>query len=166
MIETLKKYLWKPIVNSARPDFCEHILDRALLEKWPVKKTHDAFILNLPVPAGSEVDPAASAIFATHRQTAFQGQSLICIPNGIAAGCGFVRLPTGEFLTESTWRMDYLLKTFGADIYGARYRRHKLHLEGDCYYLDMLFSSSYAHWFLDEFPRLISCLPHLPPKTR
>ncbi len=166
MIRKLKKYLWKPIANSARPDFCEHILDRALLEKWPVKRTHDPFILNLPVPAGCEVDPAATAVFATHRQTAFQGQNLICIPNGVAAGCGFVRLPTGEFLTESTWRMDYLFGSLGADIYRARYRRHKLHLTGDCYYLDMLFSTSYAHWFLDELPRLISCLPHLPPGTR
>jgi capsular polysaccharide biosynthesis protein len=166
MIKALKKYLWKPIINSARPDFCEHILDRALFEKWLVKRTHDPFILNLPVPEGCEADSAAAAVFAMHRQTAFQGQNLICIPNGVAAGAGFVRLPTGEFLTESAWRVDYFSGSLGADIYRARFRRHKLHLQGDCYYLDMLFSSSFAHWFLDEFPRLISCLPCLPPGTR
>src|SRR5260370_41589474 len=88
------------------------------------------------------------------------------MPNGVAVGGGFVRLPTGEFLTESTWRMAYLLGPFGADIYRARYRRHKLHLRGDYYYLDMLFSVSYGHSFSDELPRLLSVLPHLPTTTR
>jgi len=77
-----------------------------------------------------------------------------------------VRLPTGEFLTESTWRIAYLVGPLGADIYRARYRRHKLHLKGDYYYLDMLFSVNYSHWFSDELPRLFSVLPHLPPTTR
>jgi capsular polysaccharide biosynthesis protein len=162
----LKKYLWNPINNSARPDFCEHILDRALLEKWPVKKIHEPFILDLPIPKGCEVDETAKNAFTMHQRTGFPAQYLVGIPNGVAAGGGFVRLPTGEFLTESTWRMAYLLGSMSADIYRARYRRHKLHLKGDCYYLDMMFSANYGHWFLDELPRLVSALPHLPSKTR
>jgi len=165
MLKLLKKCLWNPLVNSARPDFCEHILDRALREKWPVKKTHEPFILDLPIPNGCEADPAAQAVFTMHQRTGFPAQYLVGIPNGVAAGGGFVRLPTGEFLTESTWRMTYMW-TLGADFYRARFRRHKLHLNGDCYYLDMLFSVNYAHWFLDELPRLVAALPHLPPGTR
>ena len=166
MIKLLKKYLLNPIINSARPDFCEHILDRALLEKWMVKKTHEPFIVEFPIPYGCEVNPDAYTAFTTHQKTGFPAQYLVCIPNGVAAGGGFVRLPTGEFLTESTWRMAYLLGSMGADIYRARYRRHKLHLQGDCYYLDMLFSGNYSHWFVDELPRLVSVLPHLPPETK
>jgi capsular polysaccharide biosynthesis protein len=172
MLKLLKKYLWDPIVNSARPDFCEHIMDRALLEKWPVKKTHEPFILDLPIPNGCEIDPMAKTAYTMHQRTGFQPQYLVGIPNGVAAGGGFVRLPTGEFLTESTRRMAYMLGTktgFGAkrgNFYRARYRRHKLYLKGDCYYLDMLFSVNYGHWFLDELPRLVSALPHLPPDTK
>jgi capsular polysaccharide biosynthesis protein len=167
MLKLLKKYLWKPIINSARPDFCEHILDRALLERWTVKKTHEPFILELPVPKGCEVNSTAYDTFAAHQRTGFPAQYLVCIPNGVAVGGGFVRLPTGEFLTESTWRIAYLVgPLFGADFYRARYRRHKLYLKGDYYYLDMLFTRNYAHWFLDELPRLVSVLPHLPPTTR
>ncbi len=166
MIKLLKKYLLTPLINSARPDFCEHILDRALLEKWPVKKTHEPFILECPIPKGCEAYQTAYNAFTAHQRTGFQAQYLMCIPNGVAAGGGFVRLPSGEFLTESTWRVAYLLGPLGSDIYRARYRRHKLHLKGDYYYLDMLFSANYAHWFLDELPRLISVLPSLPSTTR
>jgi capsular polysaccharide biosynthesis protein len=60
----------------------------------------------------------------------------------------------------------YFVAPLGADIYRARYRRHKLHLKGDYYYLDMLFSRNYAHWFLDELPRLLSAVSHLPSSTR
>jgi capsular polysaccharide biosynthesis protein len=163
MIKLLKKCLLNPIINSARPDFCEHVLDRALLERWTVKKTHEPFIVEFPIPHGCEADPHAYTSFATHQKAGFPAQYLICIPNGIAAGGGFVRLPTGEFLTESTWRMAYLLEN---DIYRARYRRHKLHLKGDYYYLDLLFSENYGHWFLDELPRLVPALPDLPSSTR
>lgn len=166
MIKLLKSYLWNPINNSARPGFCEHILDRALLERWPVKKTHEPFILDLPIPNGCEVDPAARAVFMMHQRTGFPAQYLVGIPKGVAAGGGFVRLATGEFLTESTWRMDYMLGSLGENIYRARYRRHKFYLEGDIYYLEMMFSGNYAHWFLDELPRLVSALPHLPPDTK
>ncbi|HEY2328518.1 MAG TPA: glycosyltransferase 61 family protein [Verrucomicrobiae bacterium] len=163
----MKRYLWNPIVNSARPDFCERILDRALLEKWPVKKTHEPFILDLPIPRGCEADPAAHAAFTMHQRTGFPAQYLVGIPNGVAAGAGLVRLSSGEFLTESTWRTAYLFdKKLGGEIYRARFRRHKLHLKGDYYYADMLFSTNYAHWFLDELPRLVAALPHLPPETR
>jgi capsular polysaccharide biosynthesis protein len=158
-----KRFLWNPIVNSARPGFCEHILDRALLEGWPVKKTHEPFILDLPIPNGSEVDGGAHDAFKLHQRTGFPQQYLVGIPNGVAAGCGFVRLATGEFITASTWRMAFLLDS---EIYRSRYRRHKLHLKGDYYYLDMFFSSNYAHWFSDELSKLVAVLPDLPPQTK
>jgi hypothetical protein len=88
MIKSLKKWLLKPILNSARPDFCEHILDRALLEKWPVKKTHEPFIVEFPIPYGCEVNPHAYTAFTTHQKTGFPAQYLVCIPNGVAAGGG------------------------------------------------------------------------------
>jgi capsular polysaccharide biosynthesis protein len=88
------------------------------------------------------------------------------IPNGVAVGRGFVRLDTGEFLTESTWRMGYFFGPHGRDFTCARYRRHKLHLKGNCYYLEMLWSGNYGHWLSDEVPRLLAALPHLPPDTR
>src|ERR1700722_9730808 len=103
MLKPLKKYLWNTINSSARPDFCEHILDRALLEKWPVKKIHEPFILDLPIPNGCEIDPRAKNVFTMHQRMGFPAQYLVCLPNGVAAGGGFVRLRTGEFLTESTW---------------------------------------------------------------
>src|SRR5262249_12706270 len=165
MIKLLRRLL-NPIINSARPDFCEHILDRALLEKWTVKRTHEPFILEFSIPKGCEANQTAYNTFTIHQRTGFPAQYLACIPNGVAAGGGFVRLPSGEFLTESTWRVAYFVAPLGADIYRARYRRHKLHLKGDYYYLDMLFSRNYAHWFLDELPRLLSAVSHLPSSTR
>lgn len=166
MIPFIKKNIIRPIVNSSSPSFCEHILDKALLERWPVQKIHEPFILDLPIPRGCEDDPVAFAAFTAHQRTGFQAQYLVCIPGGIAAGGGFVRLPTGEFLTESTWRIAYMLGDMGADIYRSRYRKHKIHLKGDCYYLDMMFSSNYDHWFSDELPRLITALPFLPKNTK
>lgn len=166
MISYLKKHIIRPIVNSASPDLCEHILDKALIEKWDVKKIHEPFIIDLPIPRGCEDDPNAFATFTAHQRTGFQAQYLVCIPKGIAAGGGFVRLTTGEFITESSWRMEWMLGNVGADIYKARFRKHKLHLKGDLYYLDSFCASNYGHWFLDDLPRLISALPHLPPSTR
>lgn len=166
MHNLLRKALWRPIINTSRPNFCEHILDKALLEKWPVSKTHEPFVVELPIPAGSEAYPEIHRAFIMHQRTGFPAQYLVCIPEGVAAGGGFVRLSTGEFLTQSTWRIDYLTGDLGADIYRARYRRNRQHLKGDWYYLDMLFSGNYAHWFLDELPRLASALPFLPPTTK
>jgi capsular polysaccharide biosynthesis protein len=160
----VNKYFWKPIVNSARPDFCEHILDTALLYKWPIKKISEPLVLEFPIPEGC--DTQAEAVFALHQRTGLNAQYLACIPNGVAAGGGFVRLPNGQFLTESAFRMEYLFGPLGADFYHARYRRHKLYLEGDCYNLTMLFTANYGHWFYDELPRLASALPHLPAGTK
>ena len=166
MISFIKKKIIRPIVNSASPAFCEHILDKALFEKWDIQIIHEPFLLDLPIPRGCENDPAAFAAFTAHQRTGFQAQYLVCIPGGIAAGGGFVRLSTGEFLTESTWRMAYMLGDMGADVYRARYRKHILHLKGDYYYLDMMFSSNYGHWFSDELPRLLTALPYLPKNTK
>jgi hypothetical protein len=167
MFSLLKKHLLRPLVNTARPAFCDHLLDRALLEKWPVKKTHEPFILDLPAPPqGCNANPAAHNAYAMHQRTGFQAQYLVGIPGGVAVGRGFVRLCTGEFLTDSTWRMGYFFGPHGRDFTCARYRRHKLYLKGNYYYLEMLWSGNYGHWFSDEVPRLLAALPHLPPDTR
>jgi len=160
----VNKSIWKTLVNSARPDFCEHILDMALIHKWPIKKISEPFVIEFPIPEGCDAE--AKAAFALHQRTALQAQYLVCIPNGVAAGGGFVRLPNGQFLTESAFRMEYLFGPLGADFYRARFRRHKLYLEGDCYNLSMLFAANYGHWFYDELPRLASVLPHLPAGTK
>ncbi len=162
MIQLLKKYVLNPIVNSARPRFCPNILDRARLEKWPVEKIQEPFVLDLVIPNGCAGDEKIRAGYESQRRTEFSAQYLVCLPNAFALG-GFVRLASGEFLNESAWRVrDFL----ASDISRSRYHRHKLYLEGDCYYLDVLFSSNYAHWLADELPRLASALPFLPPYTR
>jgi capsular polysaccharide biosynthesis protein len=166
VIRVIKKYLWEPIINSARPDLCEHVVGTALLYKWPVKKIHEPFIFELPVPEGFGIDDAAKAAFAMNKATVSPVQHLVCIPGGVASGGGFIQLPNKEFLTESAFRIECLVGPSGADFYRARYRRHKVYLQGDCYYLDMLFTANYAHWFFDELPRLVSALPHLPPETK
>ena len=162
MIKLLKKCLLNPIINSARPDFCEHILDRALLEKWPVKKIHESFTLDLPMPNEFADDENVRISFEGQQHLKFPTQHLACIPNASILG-GFVRLPSGEFLTESDWRMKYFLES---DISRSRYHRHKSYIDGDCYYLDILFSANYGHWLADEIPRLVSALPFLPPTTQ
>lgn len=154
-------------MNTGRPAFCDHLLDRALLEKWPAKKIHEPFILDLPLPRQiCKEDSAVQNAYAMHQKTGFQAQYLVGIPDGVAAGRGFVRLGSGEFLTESTWRMEYFFGPHGRDFTCARYRRHKLHLKGDFYYLEMLWTGNYGHWLSDELPRLLTVLPHLPPDTR
>jgi len=160
--QLLKKHLLNPIINSARPRFCGHILNRALLDKWTVEKIHEALTLDLPIPNGSAVDEKVRAAYEDQQRIEFPAQYLACIPNASTLG-GFVKLPSGEFLNESDWRArDFL----ASDISRSRFHRHKLHLEGDCYYLDILFSANYAHWMSDELPRLASALPFLPPTTR
>ena len=162
MIKLLKKHLLNPIIHSARPHFCEHNLDRALLEKWPVKKIHEPFTLDLPMPDGFAYDQKSRMAFESHRHLKFPTQYLTCIPNASVLG-GFVRLPSGEFLRESDWRTKYFLES---NISRSRYHRHKLYIDGDCYYLDILFSANYVHWLTDEIPRLVSALPFLPPTTQ
>jgi capsular polysaccharide biosynthesis protein len=162
VIKLLKKCLLNPIINSARPDFCEHILDRALLEKWPVKKIHESFTLDLPMPNEFADDENVRISFEGQQHLKFPTQHLACIPNASILG-GFVRLPSGEFLTESDWRMKYFLES---NISRSRYHRHKSYIDGDCYYLDILFSANYGHWLADEIPRLVSALPFLPPTTQ
>lgn len=162
MQQLLKKYLLNPIINSAHPRFCGHFLDRARLEKWQVQKIHDPFTLDLPIPNGSAVDEKIMVAYEGQQHIKFPAQYLVCIPDASTLG-GFVKLPSGEFLNESDWRArDFL----ASDISRSRFRRHKLHLDGDCYFLDILFSANYAHWLSDELPRLASALPCLPPSTR
>jgi capsular polysaccharide biosynthesis protein len=100
--------------------------------------------------------------FESERHLKFPAQYLACIPNASVLG-GFVKLASGEFLAESDWRVKYFLES---DISRSRYQRHKCYMDGDCYYLDILFSANYGHWLTDELPRLVTALPFLPSKTR
>ena len=162
MLNQLKKYLWNPIINSAHPRFCVNLLDWSQREKWPTEKIHEPSTHHLPIPNGCEVDEKIMAAYAGQQHIEFPAQYLVCIPNAFALG-GFARLPSGEFLTESDWRVrDFL----ASDISRSRFRRHKLHLDGDCYYLDVLFSGNYGHWLSDELPRLANALSHMPSATR
>jgi capsular polysaccharide biosynthesis protein len=162
MIKLLKRRLLGPIINSARPKFCERIVDRAVLKKWPVTRIHDPFTLDLPMPYGFAYDEESRMAFESERHLKFPAQYLACIPNASVLG-GFVKLPSGEFLAESDWRVKYFLES---DISRSRYQRHKCYMDGDCYYLDILLSVNYGHWLTDELPRLVTALPFLPSRTR
>jgi capsular polysaccharide biosynthesis protein len=157
-----KKYLWNPIVHSARPRFCENILERAQQEKWATRKIDEPCAFDLRIPPELAVNEKDRELFEGQRHWEFPARYLACLPRASALG-GLVKLSSGEFLNESDWRMrDFL----ASDISRSRYVRHQLDLEGDNYYLDLLFSGNYAHWLADELPRLTSALPHLPAATR
>jgi capsular polysaccharide biosynthesis protein len=158
----VKSFLWDPIINSARPRFCGNFPDKAQSEKWTTRKIEDPFAFDLPVPVELAIDKKVGEAFDSQRHTEFPARQLVCVPNASAIG-GFVRLPSGEYLNESDWRRRDFLKS---DISRARYIRHKVDLEGDTYYLDVLFSNNYAHWIADELPRLAGTLPALPESTR
>ena len=162
IVNVLKKRLLNPIIYSARPRICEGIADRARLENWPVQRVNDPFVLELPVPCQFAGDAKFKSIFEEHQPLKFPAQFLLRIPNASVLG-GLVKLQTGEFLRESDWRMRYFMES---DVSRTRYHRHKTHLDGDCYYLDILFSGNYAHWLADELPRLVGALPFLPAATR
>ena len=159
---SLHKSILDFIVFSARPPLCENILDYAIQRAWPVARIHDPFLLDIPVPRGC-TDPALLNRYAMHSRMGFPAQFLICIPDGVSFGGGFIRLGSSEFLTESSWRPQYLLDS---KIYRARFHRHKAHLQGDYMNLHAFFGGNYGHWLYDEIPRLFNSLKHLPQTTR
>ncbi len=162
MLKLLKKSVWNPIVNSARPKFCGRMLDHALSKRWPVEKIHEPFKLEFSVPDSEGIPQNIKDTLERHGRIEFPAQYLVCIPGASTLG-GLVKIPSGEFLAESDWRVrDFKL----SDISRSRFRRHKLSLDGDCYYLDLLFSANYGHWLSDEMPKLATALPFLPPATQ
>jgi capsular polysaccharide biosynthesis protein len=161
MLKLAKRFL-DPLIFSARPPLCENILDYAIQRAWPVTRIHDPFLLDIPVPQGC-TEPALLNRYTMHSRMGFPAQFLMCIPDGVSFGGGFVRLATGEFLTESSWRPQYLLDS---KIYRARFHSHKVHFQGDYCNLHAFFGGNYGHWLYDEIPRLFNALRHLPPTTR
>lgn len=163
MLRLLKQYVWNPIIYSKKPTFCQNILDQARLEKWPAPRMiHESSTRVLPIPDGCAADEKVRSAFESHRQVKFPEQYLACIPNASTLG-GFVKLGSGAFLPESPWRVETFLES---QISRSRYHRHKMSIDGDCYFLNTLYSGNYAHWLADELPRIIGALPFLPPTTR
>src|SRR5262249_7634169 len=99
MIKLLKRRLLGSIINSARPKFCERIVDLALLKKWPVTRIHEPFTLDLPMPDVMTYDEESIRYFESERNLKFPSQYLACITNGSGSG-GFVKFPSGQFLAE------------------------------------------------------------------
>ena len=81
MIKRLKRRLLGSIINSARHKFCERIVDRALLKKWPVTRIHEPFTLDLPMPDGFAYDEQSRMAFESEQHLKFPAQYLACIPN-------------------------------------------------------------------------------------
>jgi len=161
MLNKLKN-ICDPLLFSTRPPLCENILDWAIQRAWHVKMIHDPLLLEIPVPTGC-TDPALLNRYVMHSRMGFPPQFLICIPWGVSCGAGFIRLASGEFLTESSWRPQYLLNS---NNYRSRWHRHKMRIAGDSCVLHSFFGGNYGHWLYDEVPRLLNALPHLPANTQ
>jgi len=162
LIRPVKSAL-EPLLYSRRPPLCENVVIWALEAGYRVKRIHEPFSLDLPIPIGCETDRRAAAVFDAHSHMGLPAQFLICLPGGGVPGCaGFTTMPTGEFLVESVCRPQYLLDS---KIYRSRLPLKKRWLEGDCYSLISFFDGNYGHWFGEELPRLFAALPHLPRFT-
>jgi len=143
---------------------CENVVVWALDAGYPVKRIHEPFLLDLPIPIGCEADPKAAALFDGQSHFGLPGQFLICLPGGgVAGSAGLTTMPSGEFLVESVCRPQYLLDS---PTYRSRLTPKKRWLEGDWYSLVSFFGGNYGHWLWEDLPRLFAALPHLPRSTR
>lgn len=156
------KKVFHPIIYSQRVKLSAKICQIAEINKWKIIKLNEAYFENLVPPILHGLDKNISSNLAIKKRMEIAAQHLVCVPNA-STRAGFVKLATGEFLTESPLRDEDLKNNA---IYRARYIKHKLDLDGDCYYLDTLFSQNYGHWLSDDLPRLVSALPYLPSSTR
>jgi capsular polysaccharide biosynthesis protein len=157
----VKKLLY-PIIYSRHAKFSSDIRQRAEIKKWDIVKLNESYADDLTPPIFHGLDKDACSHIAVEKKMEVAAQYLVCIPDA-STRAGYVRLSTGEFLAESTLRDEF---SKNSTIYRARYTRHKLNLDGDCYHLDTLYSHNYGHWLSDDLPRLVSALPHLPSSTR
>ena len=154
----------RPILYSRHPALCDNVVQRCLDWGYPVKRIHDPFLVEFPIPRGSETDPKAAPLFNAHSKIGLPAQFLVCLPNGgVPGSTGFATMPRGEFLIESVHRPHQLLDS---PIYRSRLPLKKRHLEGDWYSLISFFGENYGHWFYEDLPRLFNALPHLPKSTR
>jgi capsular polysaccharide biosynthesis protein len=163
LIRPVKSAL-RPLLYSRRPPLCENVVIWALSAGYQVKRIHEPFSVDLPMPIGCESDARAAAVFDAHSKIALPAQFLICLPGGgVPGSIGFTTMPNGEFLIESVCRPQYLLDS---SIYRSRLPLKKRWLEGDYYNLITFFGGNYAHWLWEDLPRLFAALPHLPTSTR
>jgi hypothetical protein len=140
------------------------VVQRCLDWNYPVKRIHDPFLVEFPIPRGSETDPKAAPLFNTHSKIGLPAQFLVCLPNGRVPGsAGFVTMPKGEFLIETVHMTHQQLYS---PVYMSRLPLKRLHLEGDWYNLISYFGENYGHWFWEDLPRLFNALPHLPKSIR
>src|SRR5436190_4902145 len=154
----------RPILYSRRPPLCDNVVQRCLDWNYPVKLIHEPFLVEFPVPSGSEADPKAAPLFGDHSKIGLPAQFLVCLPRGRVPGSdGFLTMPKGEFLIETVHRPHQLLDS---PTYRSRLPLKKRYLEGDWYSLISYFGENYGHWFWEDLPRLFNALPHLPKSTR
>ena len=154
----------RPILYSRRPPLCDNVVQRCLDWNYPVKLIHEPFLVEFPVPRGSEADPKAAPLFDAHSKIGLPAQFLVCLPRGRVPGsAGFLTMPKGEFLIETVHRPHQLLDS---PTYRSRLPLKKRYLEGDWYSLISYFGENYGHWFWEDLPRLFNALPHLPKSTR
>ncbi len=153
-----------PLLYSRRPPLCENVVVWALDAGYPVKRIHEPFLLDLPIPIGCDTDRKAAALFDGQSHFGLPAQFLICLPGGgVPGSAGLTTMPSGEFLVESVCRPQYLLDS---PTYRSRLPLKKRWLEGDWYNLTSFFGGNYGHWFWEDLPRLFAALPHLPRSTQ
>lgn len=150
------------VLYSCAPPINENIVEWATHRDWDVRVIHEPFVLETPSPRGN-LPPNVARRYAIGSRVGLPAQYLVCIPDGMAYGGGFTRLPSGEFLLESAWRPQYLLES---NIYRARFRRHRRKLKGDFCNLHTYFSGNWGHWLYDDLPRIANALLHLPASTQ
>ena len=114
MIKRLKRRLLGSIINSARHKFCERIVDRALLKKWPVTRIHEPFTLDLPMPDGFAYDEQSRMAFESEQHLKFPAQYLACIPNAsVLAGFEAVSRKAAFYLRMGSQRFNRLVSHRG-----------------------------------------------------
>jgi hypothetical protein len=56
----------RPVLYSRRPPLCDNVVQRCLDSNYPVKRIHEPFLVEFPIPRGSETDPKAAPLFYAH----------------------------------------------------------------------------------------------------
>ena len=80
------KVALRPILYSRRPPLCDNVVQRCLDWNYPVKRIHEPFLVEFPIPRGSETDPTAAPLFDVHSKIGLPAQFLVCLPNGGVPG--------------------------------------------------------------------------------
>jgi len=154
----VERLFYPKIPNRLLADIYQVAVD----SRWRVHTIHQPFDVDVPIPAGLD-DEDALFYCSSGSSMRFNAQHLVCIPNGISCGSGFVRLKDGGFLVESTRCLNVMLSS-------KPFRRHKSpnyrKISGNCYCLRTRWGDNYAHWMYEDLPRFFSALPHLPKDTK